>query len=273
MGAVLKTVIIGATGRMGKTLIRNIAEESVPGLALHGAVDLWDSPDLNRDAGLSAGTDELGIPVTADLAAVAETSDVLIDFSFHTGAAGNVTRIAEWGRPVVIGTTGFTDEEKQTVYRAAEKIPVVLAPNTSLGINLLWSLVKQTSEALAGRGYDIEIVERHHRRKKDAPSGTALNLGEAAAEGAGWNLKDVARHGRSGMAEEDRAEQEIGFHAVRGGDFVGEHSVIFAAEGESVELSHRASSRDTFARGALRAAVWLAGQPAGCYSMRDVLGV
>ena len=142
----------------------------------------------------------------------------------------------------------------------------------SLGVNLLFALVKEAAAALKGRGYDIEIIERHHRRKKDSPSGTALGLGQAAAAGSGWDLQKVAVHGRDGLVGERPAEQ-IGFHAVRGGDFVGDHTVLFAAEGESIELSHRATSRDTFALGALRAAHWLAGKPAKLYTMQDVLGL
>jgi 4-hydroxy-tetrahydrodipicolinate reductase len=173
---------------------------------------------------------------------------------------------------MVIGTTGLTPDEKKVIDQAAAKIPIVLAPNMSLGVNLLLSLVQKAAEVLKGKGYDIEIIERHHRRKKDAPSGTAIGLGEAAAKGFGWDLKRVSVHGREGLVGERPVEQ-IGFHAIRGGDLIGDHTVLFAADGECIELSHRATSREALALGALRAAVWVAGRKAALYSMRDVLGV
>ena len=197
---------------------------------------------------------------------------MVIDFSGHQGTAGNASRIAEWKKALVIGTTGLTPDEKKVIEQAAAKIPIVLAPNMSLGVNLLLSLVQKAAEALKGKGYDIEIIERHHRRKKDSPSGTAIGLGEAAAKGFGWDLKKVSVHGREGLVGERPVEQ-IGFHAVRGGDLIGDHTVLFAADGECIELSHRATSREAFALGALRAAVWVADRKAGLYSMRDVLGV
>jgi 4-hydroxy-tetrahydrodipicolinate reductase len=267
-----KVVIIGAAGRMGRTLVRLLQTKTVPGLQLAGAVDIWDCPERGQDAGLLAGVGATGVNLTSDLAEVAPACDVAIDFSSHQGASGNAARLAAWGKPLVIGATGLTAEEQLLVATAAQKIPVVFSPNMSLGVNLLFALVKAAAAALKGQGYDIEIIERHHRRKKDSPSGTALGLGEAAAAGCGWNLKQVAIHGREGMVGERPAEQ-IGFHAVRGGDFVGDHTVLFAADGESIELSHRATSRDTFALGALRAALWLAGKPAGLYTMQDVLGL
>lgn len=267
-----KVVIIGAAGRMGRTFIRLLQQKAVPDLQLGGAVDLWDCPERGQDAGLISGVGAMGVLLTSDLAEVAPTCDVVIDFSSHQGASGNATRLAAWGKPVVIGATGLSADEKQLVFEAAKKIPVVHSPNMSLGVNLLFALVQEAAAALKGKGYDIEIIERHHRRKKDSPSGTALGLGEAAAAGSGWNLQQVAVHGREGIVGERPAEQ-IGFHAVRGGDFIGDHTVVFAGDGESIELSHRATSRDTFALGALRAAHWLAGKPAGLYTMQDVLGL
>ena len=267
-----KVVIIGAAGRMGRTLVRLLQAKAVPGLQLAGAVDIWDCPERGQDAGLLAGAGAAGVKLTSDLAEVAPACDVAIDFSSHQGASGNAARLAAWGKPLVVGATGLTAEEQQLVAAAAKNIPVVFSPNMSLGVNLLFALVQEAAAALKGQGYDIEIIERHHRRKKDSPSGTALGLGEAAAAGSGWNLQQVAVHGREGLVGERPAEQ-IGFHAIRGGDFVGDHTVVFAADGESLELSHRATSRDTFALGALRAASWLAGKPAGLYTMRDVLGL
>lgn len=266
-------VIIGASGRMGKSIIRCLAAGALPELRLTGAIDIWDSPDLGKDAGVAAGADEVGVPVTSDLAAVAPNAGVLIDFSYPKGTAGNAERIANWGCGWVIGTTGLDAEQEEAVRKAALQIPIVMAPNMSLGVNLLLQLVEEAARALKDREYDVEIIERHHRRKKDAPSGTALGLGRAAARGLQWELDQVARHGREGIDKTDRPVEQIGFHAVRGGDFVGDHTVLFAAEGESLELSHRATSRDTFAMGALRAAAWLKGRAPGLYSMRDVLGL
>ena len=259
--------LIGAGGRMGKTLVRCIESNAVPGLTLVGAVDLWDAPDLGKPCG---GT---GINLTSDLAAVAPLADVLIDFSGHQGTAGNAPRIAGWGKGWVIGTTGIGPEGQAAIAAAARVIPVVQAPNMSLGVNLLFVLLEQAGRALKDRGYDVEIIERHHRKKKDSPSGTALGLGQAVARGLDVKLDEVAVHGRHGLVKTDRPATEIGFHAVRGGDIVGDHTVMFATEGEMVEISHRATSRDTFAIGALRAAAWLKGRAPGLYTMRDVLGL
>jgi len=176
-----KIVILGAAGRMGKTLIRCILEEKVPGLELHGAVDLWDSPDLNADAGLMAGSKKAGINLINNLEEVGSTADVIVDFSSHFGTAGNAPRIAEWGTAWVIGTTGLNEEELAAIDAASKKSAVVLSGNMSLGINLLCNLVEAGARALQGKGYDIEVLERHHNQKKDSPSGTALMLGRAAA--------------------------------------------------------------------------------------------
>lgn len=257
---------------MGKTLIRCILEERVPGLELHGAVDLWDAPELGQDAGLMAGSKEAGITLINNLEEVGATADVIVDFSSHFGTAGNAPRIAEWGTAWVIGTTGLNDEEVGAIEAAAEKSAVVQSGNMSLGINLLCNLVEAGARALKGKGYDIEVIERHHNQKKDAPSGTALMLGRAAASGYDWPLDDVQVDGRTGMPGV-RPAQEIGFHAIRGGDIVGDHTVMLAGMGELLELSHRATSRDVFAIGALQAAAWAATKPAGLYSMKDVLGL
>ena len=268
-----KVVVVGAAGRMGRALIRFIRNGTVPDLQLAGAVDLWDCPELNRDAGAMAGVGEAGVPVTCDLAAVAPGADVIVDFSSHHGTSGNAPRCAEWGKALVIGTTGLNAEQEAAVRDAARTVPIVMAPNMSLGINLLFALLEQVGRMLKDRGYDVEIVERHHRLKKDAPSGTALGLGRAVAKGMDLDLDEVAAHGRHGISKDIRPDRQIGFHAVRGGDFVGDHTVIFATTGESLEFSHRATSRDTFAIGALQAAKWVAGRAPGLYSMRDVLGV
>ncbi len=267
-----KVVILGAAGRMGRTLIRCILEEKVPGLELHGAVDLWDAEALGTDAGLMAGSREAGIKLINNLEQVGASADVIVDFSSHHGTAGNAPRIAEWGTAWVIGTTGLNEEELTAIHAAAEQTAVVLSGNMSLGINLLCNLVEAGARALKGKGYDIEVLERHHNQKKDSPSGTALMLGRAAAAGYEWDLKEVQVDGRTGLPGE-RPAKEIGFHAIRGGDIVGDHTVMLAGIGELLELSHRATSRDVFAIGALQAASWVVGKSARMYSMRDVLGL
>jgi len=267
----IKVVIAGAGGRMGKALCRCVLDGRVPGLELAGAVDRAGCPDQGKDAGLVSGAGEAGVQVTSELSVVRE-ADVFIDFTVPAATVEHARRCAEAGTAMVIGTTGLSDDDRSVIHAAAREVPVVLAPNMSMGVNLLFALVEQAARMLKGRGYDIEIVERHHRHKKDAPSGTAIGLGEAAAAGYGWTLGEVARHGRQGMCGA-RPEEEIGMHAVRGGDFVGDHTVILAAEGESVELSHRATSRDTFAVGGLQAALWVNGRAPGVYTMKDVLGV
>jgi 4-hydroxy-tetrahydrodipicolinate reductase len=267
-----KVVVVGAGGRMGRTLIRCLRAGVVPDLELAGAVDLWDHPERGRDVGLLAGCGETGIVLTCDLKPLLSAADVVVDFSAHKGTAGNAPRAAEAGKALVIGTTGLEPEERRAVEEAARRIPIVWSPNMSVGMNLLFSLVERTAAALRDKGYDCEIIERHHRHKKDAPSGSALRLGEAAARGFGWDASAVAIHGRQGNVGE-RPVQQIGYHAVRGGDIVGDHTVMFATDGELIELSHRATSRDAFAIGALRAASWVVGQKPGLYSMRDVLGL
>ena len=273
MAAPRKVLIVGAGGRMGLAMARLIAQRAVPGLELVAAVDRAGAPLLGQDAGVAAGVPALGVVLGADLAAgLAARPDVAVDFSSPSATAATAAQVAAAGVPWVVGTTGLGAAEQAAVAQAARKIPVVLSANMSLGVNLLYALVAQAARTLAGLRYDCEIVERHHRRKKDSPSGTALYLGEAAAQGFGWNLKDVAIDGRTGIPGE-RPEKEIGFHAVRGGDVVGDHTVLFAADGECIELSHRATSRDTLALGALRAAAWLPGRAPALYGMRDVLGL
>ncbi|MDF7801552.1 4-hydroxy-tetrahydrodipicolinate reductase [Pontiellaceae bacterium B1224] len=265
-----KVVIQGACGRMGKALIRCVLEEKVQGLELHGAVDVPGVPGIGTDAGVMAGCKAAGISVVSDLAEVGPDADVIIEFSAPSATAANASRIAEWGTAWVIGTTGLNEAEIAVVETAAEKTAVVLSGNMSLGINLLCHLVEIGARSLKGKGYDIEVLESHHNLKKDSPSGTALMLGQAAADGYGWNLKDVQVDGRTGLPGE-RPEKEIGFHAIRGGDIVGDHTVMMAGVGELLELSHRATSRDVFAIGALQAAVWVAEKEPRLYTMKDAM--
>ncbi len=265
----VKVAIAGAAGRMGQMLVRCAAE--MEDVELAGAGEREDHELLGADAGVVAGCAAAGVPLVADVGAALAGADVLIDFTFHAAAPANVAAARSVGKAAVIGTTGLTNEEADAVLAAAASIPIVWAPNMSLGMNLLFEIVRQTASML-GAEYDAEIVEVHHRRKKDAPSGTALRLGEKVAEGRGQALRDVAVFGREGIVGERPAGQ-IGIHAVRSGDVVGDHAVSFATDGERVELTHRATSRVAFVRGALKAAVWVVGREPGLYDMRDVLGL
>ncbi len=265
----LNVVILGAAGRMGTALVRGVLREDE--MALAAAVERSAHTALGQDAGRLAGLEAAGVLLGDDRDAAISGADVVIDFTFHADVPASIARAADCGAAYVLGTTGLDDAERAAVEAAARIIPVVWAPNMSLGINVLLDLVSRAAAAL-GLDYDAEIVELHHRRKKDAPSGTALGLGEALAAGREQTLREVARHGREGILEE-RPRGEIGFHALRGGDVVGDHTVLFASEYERVELTHKASSRDCFAMGALKAAFWLRGREPGLYTMRDVLGL
>jgi 4-hydroxy-tetrahydrodipicolinate reductase len=261
-----RVLIIGGAGRMGQALVAALLDKSVPGLELAGAVDLAGKPEQGKDLGLLAGRGPANLFLSSDLSAAMAQADLFIDFSFHVGVVERMRLLADAGsKAAVIGTTGLTAEEHAGLRALAVRMPLLFSPNMSLGVNLLAALVEEAAARLKGRGYDIEVVETHHRRKLDAPSGTAL--------GSGWELKKVQRDGRSGVAKGERPEQEIGFHALRAGDVVGDHTVMFATDGELIELSHRATRRETFAIGALRATAWLATQTSGrLYGMKDVLG-
>jgi 4-hydroxy-tetrahydrodipicolinate reductase len=263
-----KVAIAGTAGRMGQALIQCAGR--LDDIQIAAALERPGHPALGQDAGLCAGSSPLQVLVTDNLDAIS-AADVLVDFTFHTAAPDNAAAVARQGRAMVLGTTGLTDTEAAAVYRAAEQVPVVWAPNMSLGVNLLWALVKQAA-AVLGTAYDAEIVEMHHRYKQDAPSGTALRTGEMIAAGRGQVFADVVDHGRLGITGE-RVEGRIGMHALRGGDVVGDHTVVFAGDGERIELGHRATSRGALAMGALRAAQWVCEQKPGLYDMKDVLGL
>lgn len=265
-----KVAIIGGAGRMGQALVR--CTKLVQDVQLVAAIEAASCPLCGKDSGLIAGIGENGVMITSDLAAAVKAADVLIDFSFHENVPVTVRLAITHKKGVVIGTTGLTPEERAVVDAAAKVIPIVSAPNYSLGVNLLFALVEQAAKAL-GVDYDVEITEAHHKFKKDAPSGTALRLGEKVAAGRKQNFCDVAIYGREGLGGE-RPKGQIGIHALRAADIIGDHTVLFAAEGERVEISHRASSRDAFAKGAIHAGLWLAkGKAAGFYDMQDVLGL
>jgi 4-hydroxy-tetrahydrodipicolinate reductase len=263
-----RAVIVGASGRMGRALVRTACE--LPGLRITGAVASAGSASLGRDAGSLAGTDPLGVAICSDLPAALAAADVVIDFSGPQATGANLAACRAARKPLLVGTTGFAAQVTEAqLEAAAREIPLLIAPNTSLGVALLTELVRTAARALAA-DFDIEIIEAHHRMKRDAPSGTALALAQAAGEGRGL-APAQALSGGSGARIGPRREGEIGLAVVRGGDIVGEHTVLFAGPGEELRLSHRAADRAIFARGALRAALWLLGRPPGRYSMTDII--
>jgi 4-hydroxy-tetrahydrodipicolinate reductase len=264
----LKVVIAGCSGRMGHALLEGVfADES---LTLYGALERSDSPQIGRDAGEQFGK-KSGVLISHDNEAVLKGADVLVDFTRPEPSLIYLAACQKAGVNMVIGTTGFNAEQKAEIADAAKEIAVVFAPNMSVGVTLLISLVQAAAQVLS-EGYDIEVIEAHHRHKVDAPSGTALRLGEAAASALGRSLDDCAIYGREGVTGE-RDPSTIGFATVRGGDVVGDHTVLFAGIGERVELTHKASSRATFALGALRAAKFMQGKKSGLFDMQDVLGL
>ena len=258
---------MGAAGRMGKTLIEAVQQAS--GAALSAAVDRPDSSLVGADAGELAGVGRLGVALAGDLAQVLDDFDVLIDFTHPSVTLQNLQVCRRAGKAMVIGTTGFTAEEKLLLAEAAREIPIVFAANFSVGVNLCLKLLDTAARVLAD-DVDIEIIEAHHRHKVDAPSGTALRMGEVVANALGRDLHKVAVYGREGQTGA-RARETIGFATVRAGDVVGDHTVLFAADGERVEITHKASSRMTFAKGAVRSALWLQGRAPALYDMQDVL--
>ena len=264
----LKVVIAGCSGRMGHALLESVFADA--DLVLHGALDRADNPQLGRDAGEQFGR-LTGVKVTSDIDAALNGADVLVDFTRPEASMLYLEACQKAGVGMVIGTTGFSVAQKSAIQAASEKIAIEFAPNMSVGVTLLINLVEQAAKVLKD-GYDIEVVEMHHRHKVDAPSGTALRLGEAAAHGIGQDLKDCAIYAREGLTGE-REAGKIGFATLRGGDVVGDHTVVFAGIGERVEITHKASSRATFAIGALRAAKYLADKKNGLFDMQDVLGL
>ncbi len=264
----VKVVVTGAAGRMGTQIVRLV--RATEGMAVSGAVER-PGPAVGQDAGALAGLGPIGVAVVDDLAKALPGADAVVDFTSHEASARHAELCAERGVPLVIGSTGFTPDAKARVAAAARKIPIVLSPNMSVGVNVLFALVRDAAKVL-GEAYDVEIVEIHHKKKRDAPSGTAVKLGEVAAAALGRDPKDALAYARHGILGE-RPPWQIGVQTLRGGDVVGEHTVYFCGEGERLELTHRATSREQFARGAVRAAQWIAGRPAGLYDMADVLGL
>ena len=265
----INVAISGAGGRMGRSLIE--ACRDAQGLKLAAAVEHAGSPLLGSDAGELIGAGRWGVALVDALASVTNRFDVLIDFTRPEAALDNLEVCRRAGRRMVIGTTGFTPEQRRMIEAAAQDIAIVFAPNMSVGVNLCFKLLDIAARVL-GEEADVEIIEAHHRHKVDAPSGTALRMGEVVAQALGRNLSQCAVYGRQGVTGE-RPRATIGFATVRAGDIVGEHTVMFAGAGERVEISHKASSRMTFAHGALRAARWLAQRDRGLFDMQDVLGL
>lgn len=265
----VKVIVIGAAGRMGMHLVANSLLD--PNIHLVGAIEAKGSHRVGDDVGLVAGMKEHRLLITDSLENIANQGDVIIDFTNPAVTVANLEVAAKNGKAAVVGSTGHSEEQKRAIESIAKKIPVVMSSNMSVGVNVMWKMIADAVKAL-GPSYDIEVLEMHHRLKKDAPSGTAMTTAEVLAKAAGRDLKKDAVYHREGLIGERKAG-EIGIQTLRGGDVVGDHTVFFAGMGERLEVTHRATSRDTFAQGALRAAQWVVRQKPGLYSMRDVLGL
>jgi 4-hydroxy-tetrahydrodipicolinate reductase len=265
----IRIAINGAAGRMGRALVEACMQH--PDLTLGAAVDLPESGCTGKDAGTIAGIGECGVGITDSLQQNLNTFDVLIDFTRPEPSLAALEVCRAHGKKMVIGTTGFSEKQKQQIQQAAQSIGIVFAPNMSVGVNLCLRLLELTAKVL-GDEVDIEIIEAHHRHKVDAPSGTALRMGEVIANTLGRKLSEHAVYGREGNTGE-RDRKTIGFQTIRAGDIIGDHTVMFADIGERIEISHKASSRITFAKGAMRAAAWIASQKQGLYDMQDVLSL
>jgi 4-hydroxy-tetrahydrodipicolinate reductase len=265
----IKAVVIGAAGRMGNRLVHAVCQAE--GIVLSGGIERKGHPAIGRDIGEINGLEALGVPLADELASVIDNCDVVIDFTAPAVSLKSLELASAKKKAIVIGTTGFTDSDKEKIRKTAAGTRCVLAPNMSVGVNLMFRLVEDVTKII-GEEYDIEMIEAHHRLKKDAPSGTAVKLAEIIADALKRDLNKVGVFGRKGMIGE-RKKEEIGIQTIRGGDIVGEHTVIFFGAGERIEITHKAHSRDNFARGAVKAALWIVGQKPGLYDMQDVLGL
>ncbi|HBG46792.1 MAG TPA: 4-hydroxy-tetrahydrodipicolinate reductase [Deltaproteobacteria bacterium] len=265
----IKVAVTGAAGRMGRAIINSIDQN--PRTELAGALEREDSPFTGKDAGEIIGIGKMGVRIMEDSEKAFKKADVIIDFSTPEATMKILEEAVRSGKAMVIGTTGFSLHQRDEIKELARGARVVMAPNMSIGVNLLLKLVHEAA-TVVGREYDMEIIEAHHRLKKDAPSGTALKIAEVAANAVGRDLEKVGVYERKGIIGERRPE-EIGIQTIRAGDIVGDHTIIFAGPGERVEITHKASSRDTFAAGAVKAAVWVMDKPNGLYDMQDVLGL
>ena len=264
-----KVIVTGATGRMGSRITALL--EDYHNLRLVGAIEREGHEAIDKDIGRLIGIGDIDVKLTDSLEEIIDNSNVIINFTTTSATMRHLKVAAERKKAIVIGTTGFSKEETESIREICREIPVVLAPNMSVGVNLLLKILQDIARVL-GDDYDIEIVEAHHRLKKDAPSGTAIKMAEVIADAVNRNLDDVAVYTRKGIIGE-RAKKEIGIQTIRAGDIVGEHTVLFGGLGERIEITHKASNRDTFARGALKAASWVINQRPGLYDMQDVLGL
>jgi len=265
----LKVVICGAAGRMGRENIYIFQADS--GVDIVGAIEMKQSTKIGRDAGIVAGIEKINIKITSDLEEVIEGSHVVVDFTSPEATMDHLITVKKFRKAIVIGTTGFSENHISLIKEYSKSVPIVLSPNMSQGVNILFHLVKKATELL-GEQYDIEILEMHHNLKKDAPSGTAMQLGKIAARARGKNLEDIGRFERYGIIGE-RKKGEIGISSLRLADVIGDHSVIFGGLGERIELTHRSTSRKNYALGALRAAKFIDGKKKGVFSLSDVLGL
>jgi 4-hydroxy-tetrahydrodipicolinate reductase len=265
----LRIAVAGVAGRMGKEIVKAIVETD--GVVLAAATVSSESPAINQDVGQLCGLGNLGVNTQSNLSDSIDDFDVLIDFTSPQASIENLSVCKSAGKKIIIGTTGFSSEQKAQIEAAGKGIAIVFAPNMSVGVNLCLKLIEMAANIL-GEDSDIEIIEAHHRNKKDAPSGTALKMGEVVAEALGRNLEDCAVFGREGDIGV-RDQNTIGFETIRAGDIVGDHTVMFASAGERVEITHKSSSRMTYASGSVRAALWLQDKDIGLYDMQDVLGL
>lgn len=265
----IKIIVCGAGGRMGGRIIHAI--QKTQGMLLAGGVERAGHPISEEGIGQYLGIPGLTAPLSSELGQIIDRAHVVVDFTSPEAGLKNLSVARQHQKPLVVGTTGFTAEQKKEFKKAAEAIPVCLSPNMSVGVNLLFNMVGQVAKIL-GSEYDPEIIEIHHRAKKDAPSGTAMQLAHILADAKEWELEKTGVYGRHGLVGVRKTE-EIGIHAVRTGDVVGEHTIIFGGPGERIEITHRAHSRDTFAYGAIKAATFIASAPPGLYDMQDVLGL
>ncbi|MBI4682908.1 MAG: 4-hydroxy-tetrahydrodipicolinate reductase [Nitrospirae bacterium] len=265
----LNLIVSGASGKMGCRIIT--LSRDIDGLKLVGALERSDHKDLGKDIGHVIGIGATGVIITDNVTATSEKGDVLVDFSSPSATISCLKSLSSKPVPVVIGTTGFSKDEVEYIKLYAQNTPCVFAPNMSVGVNLLLKVLEDIAK-VTGDDYDVEIIEAHHRLKKDAPSGTAMKMAQVLASALNRNLEDAAVYARHGLIGE-RTRKEIGIQTVRAGDIVGEHTVLFGGLGERIEITHKASSRDTFARGALKAAQWIYKQTPGLYDMQDVLGL
>lgn len=264
-----RVAVTGVAGRMGGRILSLLRQED--GIEIVGATEAEGNPALGRDAGIVAGGEGINVLVSDKIEKAAFSADAIVDFATPAATLKNAEYASKTGRAMVIGTTGLKEEELKRIRELAASFPCVISPNMSIGVNVMFEIAKRLAGFL-GDEFDVEIIEAHHRQKVDSPSGTALRLGEVVAEVLGRDFKKVARFERHGQIGE-RKREEIGIQTIRGGDVIGKHTVIFLGAGEEIELTHKASNRDNFAKGAIRALKWVVGKPPGIYTMKDVLGI